>query len=410
MKLRAGQNLGLLLLSILLAFFFWAVATETENPTAERTYPASISVEVRGVDQERMMAYGAEGVKARVVLRAPQSVWDILQLEDIRAYVDLSDASTGEITAPVHIEVLRGPVQVVESSPQEITLNLEPLAEKEIPVVVTVSGTPSLGFVARSPTYAPRAVLVKGPESKVDEVTRAAISVSVSEQRQSVTGDFQPAPVDETGNVVAYVQAVPKTVTVKVPIEQLGNIRDVAVRVILAGQPAPGFRVGAVTVDPPVVTVIGRLDVVQDIAGYVETEPIGLQEAAGSFTTTVGLQVPEGLSVLLTPQVLVTVNLEAVESSLTVQIEPEIQGLEPTLTVTVIPESVQIIATGPFEAIKRFDPASIRVILDLSGLSVGEHTVVPTVEIPDGTIRVDSILPQSSLTVVIEEAETAFEP
>ncbi|HQE99351.1 MAG TPA: hypothetical protein PLG06_06405, partial [Anaerolineae bacterium] len=66
---RLGQTLSLAALSLVLAFFFWAVATETSDPTEERAYPDAIPIEVRGVPEDRMAAYGAENSKARVVLR-----------------------------------------------------------------------------------------------------------------------------------------------------------------------------------------------------------------------------------------------------------------------------------------------------------------------------------------------------
>lgn len=402
MSNRLGQNLTLVLVSLALAFFFWAVATETGDPTEERAYATAIAIEVRGVPQERMAAYGAENAKARVVLRAPKSLWDILQPEDIRAYVNLSNTAPGKnIIVPVTIEVLRGPVQIVEYSPQEITLSLEPLAEKDVPVLVVIDGTPALGFVTRPPTYVPQTVTVRGPESLVAEVARAQIKVAVKEQRQNVTGDLPVLPVDKAGNVIGYVEALPKSVSVNVPIEQLGNIRDMAVRVILLDAPADGYRVSGVTVDPPIITVIGRQEVVQNAAGYLETDPISLSGADVSFTATVMLQMPEGLSALLTPDVLVKVAIEMQESKVTVPVDPEVMGLPLGYAVELQPNRLRLVLSGPFEAIKKLDPAHISVRVDLTGLSVGRHTITPTVTLLDPLIRIDAILPQATLSALI---------
>ncbi|RLC88731.1 MAG: hypothetical protein DRI37_04915, partial [Chloroflexi bacterium] len=356
MRSNLVQSLGLMLVSLVLAFFFWAVATEAEDPQVTRTYPVSIPVERQGVP-EGMVAYGAENIKARVSLRAPQSIWDILQLEDIRAFVDLSDVEPGPVTVPIQVEIHRKPVQIVQSSPQELSLFLEPLVERDIPVEVELEGHPALGFMARQPTFAPHTVTVSGPQSLISQVVRSLVTVPVDEQQEDVSGDFVPTPVDETGKRVDYVQVLPRAVTVQVTIEQLANIRNLPVRIVLAGQPAPGYRIGSVEIEPPVISVFGRSDVLQNALDYLETELIPLNGASSSFTTTSALQVPEGLTVLLTPQVMVKVNLEPVESKMTVQLIPEIQGLGAGLTTTLVPGTVQLLLVGPFEAVEQLDPA-----------------------------------------------------
>jgi len=396
------QSLGLMLVSLVLAFFFWAVATEAEDPQVTRTYPVSIPVERQGVP-EGMVAYGAENIKARVSLRAPQSIWDILQLEDIRAFVDLSDVEPGPVTVPIQVEIHRKPVQIVQSSPQELSLFLEPLVERDIPVEVELEGHPALGFMARQPTFAPHTVTVSGPQSLISQVVRSLVTVPVDEQQEDVSGDFVPTPVDETGKRVDYVQVLPRAVTVQVTIEQLANIRNLPVRIVLAGQPAPGYRIGSVEIEPPVISVFGRSDVLQNALDYLETELIPLNGASSSFTTTSALQVPEGLTVLLTPQVMVKVNLEPVESKMTVQLIPEIQGLGAGLTTTLVPGTVQLLLVGPFEAVEQLDPAGIQLSLDLTDLPPGEYTITPDISLPDDRLRIEGIFPQSSLPVRIEK-------
>lgn len=404
MKLRLGQILSLTLLSLLLAFFFWIAATEAQDPMVERAYPTSIPVEVRNLPAG-MIAYGVEDAQVRVALRAPESLWAVLQapLGDIKAYIDLSGVEPGQISMPVQIEVRRRPVQIISISPTELTLTVEPRAESEVPVEIRLQGTPALGFVTRSPTFLPQTVTVSGPQSLVSETVRALVRVSVDEAREAIRESFALVPVDEVGNEVERVTLAPRTVMVEVPVEQLGNIRDLAVHVVLIGQPAPGYRVGSVEKEPPSVAVSGRQDVVQALPGYLSTLPVELEGKSESFTATVGFQTPEGISVLTAPQVLVSVNLEPLESSLTVELTPEIQGLNPIYTITVQPETVQVVVRGPFSNIEQVDAGKITAVLDVSDLTPGDHTVPLEVSLPDEALKVEGIIPQSSIVVEISE-------
>ncbi len=99
-----AKNASLMLLSLLLAFFFWAVATEAEDPTSTMVFSPAIPVEIRGL-QEEMTAYGAESARVRVEIQAPKSVWDQLQVDDIHAYVDLTNGQTGTRMVPVQVSV-----------------------------------------------------------------------------------------------------------------------------------------------------------------------------------------------------------------------------------------------------------------------------------------------------------------
>ncbi len=408
MSRKITQNLNLVLLSLVLAFFFWVVATEGENPTEQKTFPVSVPVTVSNVGVG-LKAYGTERATVRVTLRAPRSVWNSLQTDDLRAYVDLTNATPGHQRALVQLEVRRQPVRVIEISPAEIELTLEPLAEKEAVVHVVLEGTPALGYITRTPALAPRVVRVRGPESLVEQVVRAQITVSVENQRRSIRADYNPAPVNALGEVVPYVEVLPQSVTVNIPLEQLSNFRDVAVQVQLEGQLAPGYRLINIEVEPPIVTVVGRNDVIQAIPGYLPTEPIDLSGLSANATLTTSLKVPEGLSVLLTPQVMVSITLEAIPGSFTLNLTPELQGLSPLLTATVVPQTVAVLLSGPLPLLDDLTPDMVQVLLNLEGLDAGVHIVTPQVFIALSEITTRSVLPES-VTVQLRRRNITMQP
>ncbi len=400
------QNLSLFLLSLLLAFFFWAVATESEDPTRINTLNTAISVEVQGLPED-MVATGAENARVQVEIRAPESVWSRIRAEGteaVDAYIDLTGVTTGTVETPVLVEVGPQPSEVTQRSPETIKLTVERIAEKEVPVNVRIQGSPAVGFSAEAHEVAPQSVRVRGPESQVIEVVRADVTVSIEGRQSNLRGDYEPVPMNEDGETVARVDVMPESVTVNIPIAQLGFYRDIPVFTgALLVQPAPGYRISDIEYYPQVVKVVGRPELVQSVQ-FLQTEPITLDGITQTVTTQVDLQTPPGLSLLqpASPEVTVTLSVEVIRSGLTLEISPTIRGLAPGLTAEVGPDSVVVILSGPFAVMDELAAEDVEVILDLAGYRRGEYTIVPQVTVP---AQVDFKLSPEEVPVQITEAE-----
>ncbi len=399
------RNIGLALLSLALAFLLWMVATEAENPTEDRQLNTAIPVEIQGLP-ETMIAYNLSESSVRVTLKAPQSVWRELTASDVRAYLDLSRVVTGTNTLPVQVQARGNPVNLVTVTPHEIAVNVEPLTDKEVPVDVVVQGAPASGYRHDAPVIAPRRVRVRGPASQVAQVDRALITVELQREQSDVSNDYPPRPVDAAGNPVRNVEVSPDAVTVSIAIWQLSYIRDLAVTVSLDGQPAPGYRIANLEVDPPVLKVFGRTEIVRAAPGFLQTQPISLTGRTESLTTTVALQMPEGLSTFppARPEVTVTLTIEAIRSGMTLNVEPRIRGLEPGLSATVGIDSVVVIMSGPIAIMETLDPDDVQLTLDLTELEAGSYAILPDIIVPDN-VTIENIIPEAVPVQIAEPAE-----
>ena len=401
------KNLSLVFLSLVLAFFFWAVATEAEDPTKTQPFSTPIPVEIQGLP-DGMTTYGAESARVRVEITAPQSVWDQLQVDDIHAYIDLSNVETGTIQAPVQVSISVQPAKITSVAPKDIQLTVENIAEKEIPVVVRVQGSPALGFTAGQRQVAPESVRVRGPQSKVEQVTEALVTVSVADRQSDLRADYAPVPVDADENEVLLVEVVPNSVTVYVPVTQWLDTRDVPVDPTIVGQPAPGYRVADIEYSPQVLTVYGRADVL-DTTTAIQTDPVDMEGITRTLETTVSLRLPTGLFVFSSQSsATITLTIEAVRSGLNLEITPTVQGLGPNLTVTVGLDTVIVILSGPLSNMEAVDPTTVQAVLDLTGYGPGEYSITPTIVVPD-QIDVENITPQAvpvRIEAVVPPTET----
>ncbi|MGD1993382.1 MAG: CdaR family protein [Anaerolineae bacterium] len=404
------SNLGLMALSLILAALVWVVAVEQDNPTSEERYRTPIPIEFTGLP-EGMVFYAPSHEQAYVTVRAPESVWDILRAEDFRAVVDLSGLQAGEHRLEVDASIAQEPAMVRRVEPELVTVYMEPIAEGEVPVAVEVEGSAALGFIARQPEVTPITVTIRGPASHVDQVTEGVASVSISGARADLEGEFALEPVDDSGERVSYVTLSPSKVAVRVPVDQLRGFRDLTVRVPLEGTVAQGYRISNIMVDPPVVTVSGRQDAIDQIPGFLETVPLSVEGAWENVEAEMPLVVNEGVSLIgmEEPTVNVTVFVVPEQGSVTVDREITLQGWTPGITVTVAPTAVQVILSGPLPVLDQLQQGDVLAVIDLFGLTAGTYSIEPRVVVVPQEILVDSVVP-ASVQVEIKQVDLTPTP
>jgi YbbR domain-containing protein len=247
----------------------------------------------------------------------------------------------------------------------------------------------------------PSRAMVSGPASSVGKVEKLRAVVDIAGRRADLEETVRLVPVGDQVEPLSGVQVDPETVKVSVRIRQLGGYRDVAVKVVIEGQVAPGYRLTNVIVSPPIVTVFSSdPELVAALPGFVETEPLDLTNANDDIEQRVSLNLPSDISLVGEQSVLIQVSIAAIETSRTLTRILEIQGLASGLVATPSPDTVNVILTGPLPVLESLRPEDVRVILNLMGLDLGTHQVTPTVTILPSGVVVETVLP-STIEVVI---------
>jgi YbbR domain-containing protein len=110
----------------------------------------------------------------------------------------------------------------------------------------------------------------------------------------------------------------------------------------------------------------------------------------------VGLNLPTGVSVVGDQTVNVVVGVSAIEGSLTINDVPvQVINLDPQLSATLSPETVNLILSGPLPVLDALKSADLRVVIDLDGVTAGTYQLVPRVDLQNSDVRVESLLPGS---------------
>ncbi len=403
-----SKNWRTMLWALTLAVTVWIAAVTADDPDEERVYPDPVPVEIVGQDPGLVINGDYPG-EVEVTLRAPRSIWDKLEAEEapVRAILDLSGLSAGEHTVSIQIQVALSPVRIVSASPGALTLLLEPLATRTIPVDVTLNGQPAVGYEAGQVELTPQEVVLSGAESLMARVERVRVVVNISGTRESVNQLLTVQILDEANQPINGLSVNPPSVQVVLPIAQQGGYRDVAVKVVARGQVASGYLLTKLSVFPPVVTVFSSdPSLVNALPGVVETQPLDLQNASDDIFTRLALNLPEGVSVVGEQSVEVEVGIDPIQSNLTLpRVTVEFTGLEEGLSAAISPTTVDVILSGPSAVLNGLSRQDVRVIVDLTGLTEGTHQLTPKIEILVADVSVESILP-ATVEVVITPGVT----
>jgi YbbR domain-containing protein len=407
------SNLSTLILSFALAVVVWISAVTAANPNIERV--RSVPLEAIGLDPDKLITSSLPA-QVRVTLRAPTSVMDSITSTDqsVRAWVDLSglEAGTHEIEIEAEVEANYQPADVTQISPEIITVTLEPLLSRNLPVQLEVNGEPAVGYQKGQTTYEPANVTVSGAESLVSQVDEVRSSLDISDSTESIDTDVAVVALNTNGEPVSGVTLTPDEVRINQPIFLQGGYRNVIVRVITAGQPASGYKLSNITVSPVNVVVFSsNPQLVNDLPGYVDTEPVQLEGIEDDFDTFVALNLPEEISVVGDQTVLVRVSIAAIEGSLTLRLPVVPIGLMPTMAAEISPPGVDVILAGPVPVLNEMQSDDIRVIVDLTDLELGTYQLEPVVDVLPDRVVVETILPATvEVTILIAPTPTATLP
>lgn len=253
------QHWGLALFSVAAAFAIWFVIQDVENPRVEASFPADDqppSIDVRAANVEDAAPNQTYTVRVRVEGR--EDDLSSLSNEDFEATIDVSGVAVGSPTeVPVRVRALRDGVRVLSVSPPTVNVTLEPIEEMKFLVTLNTSGQLVAGLEA-SADVSPLEVTVRGVRDSLQSVLSVDLDVNLNALREGETvleGELRARSA--TGSEVGAVTISPARAKVTYTVAQTFVQRSLPVRPVLTGVLAPGYRLGAIVVEPPILTATG---------------------------------------------------------------------------------------------------------------------------------------------------------
>lgn len=261
-----------------------------------------------------------------------------------------------------------------------LTAARDPVVERGLQVPLQLENVPDDIVIVGEPAETVH-VRARGTSSVLSRIAPGEI-VAVLDLRSERPGERLFDLVPETIRApfgVEVAQVVPSSISLT--LERAGEVRTVPVVPRLDGEPAAGYVVGNMTVDPLSVEVVGPASRLARLNEAL-TEPIRIDRATGRIEERVTVGVADPLLRLRRPQeVQVVIEIvPAPQYRSLFGISVAVRGLEPSLKATIEPERIAVSLRGSRAAMRGLHAGAIEAYVDLAGLGSGSYNLPVTVK------------------------------
>lgn len=393
-KLFSNKKFNLFF-SVIVAFAIWLIIMINQNPDMERTFtnvPVNINLENTYASENNLEIIGdISEQKFTVVVGGPSYVVGTLKLSDLYVYASaatVNEPGEYKLTVAGAANTVLNDYRVLSVSPQTVTVNFDYVDTKEFTIKPIARGASAVaGLIAETPVVSgieSGTVTIKGPRSVMSQIeTVEAYAVVNSVLSESKTYDAELRILDAKGEKVDTKNLTLSTekVSVTVPVSKKKTVNVIA---DFTNLPA-GFNKESIPyeIDHKTVTIIGKPDAINKITSInlSAIDISSVSKTANKFD--VSAKLPEGVRLLDTiEKFTVTIDINNYKySEKTVDVSKfDYTNLGSGLKVTFGAAVKGVKICGPSNSVRYTTSDNLRAKVDLSNLSVGEHTVTLTIK------------------------------
>ena len=425
MKKKLTDNLGLKILAVLFSVAIWFIVVNISDPvdkTVFRNIPVEILNEDAVTSQGKVYEILDETNVIDVTVWAKRSILDTLGRENIIATADMQEINFMDTMVRIKLSTNKynDKLDSIVSSTENMMIRVEDMKRKQFMITTRTVGEPADGYILGNVSVEQNLVRVSGPESLVDRMDHAEVSVDVAGLSQDIRTDVTIHLYDADNNPVEEDNLKKSLDQVKVGVEILQTKR-VPLVFVTSGAPADGYALtGEIESKPSTVLVAGKGNAIKNIA-QIEITDAALNVAGknSSLATSVDVKkyLPENIILAesdFSGKVNVTVHIEKeITAEVPLNIDDiVISGVPEDMEGRIAEENDEIVLKvgGLAAAIEEMEETEIAASVDvaaymeqhsLTELRAGGYQMQLTVALPEGISQEEEI----TLPIEITEKE-----
>ena len=285
--------------------------------------------------------------------------------------------------------------------PESLTLTFETMDSRSIPVNAQLTGESADDYWYNITRTNPSLLTISGAASVVRSIVSAYVYPDVTGLQSSTVTALPYVLLDASGEEVSQTMLNRSTSSISVSVDAYPT-RELPVSTeisnVVTGQPAQGYVVQSVSIQPESITVAAERDLLESLSELV-IEPVSAEGASQSFSARASVSALSDFKYISNEQVYVNVTIGEESSSGWVEnVDVSFTGLGEGLNVSYTP--LRIYITGPKSAVAQAQAEGVAVNVDLSGLGAGSYQITPTF---DAQRYPNMILQSEALSVTLTD-------
>ncbi len=290
MKERLTHNLGLKILSVVLAAFAWLLIMNVADPVITQTF-SNIPVQIMNEDviTSRGYQYTIEsGEKADIKVKGKRSVVDTLTEDDFTASADLNSMdSMYMVDIAVACSSEHSQELVISLRNGKMAIKLEDQGTQPFGIRIVQLGRVKEGFYCYESKAGTSLIQVTGSESQLETVKEIVAIVDVEGKSETFTADCQLEAYDYEGNQIDSQKLSLSKDTVPVTIG-ICRTQTVDITVKASDKPADGYYIERLEYAPRSVLIAAGDSLLRTLSG-IEV-PCSVAGATGTVEIQVDLE------------------------------------------------------------------------------------------------------------------------
>ena len=382
-----SHNLGLKLLSLLLAILLWSYVVSS-NPSITRTKDINgltAYVSNESTLHANRLALASDPAEAldgvSVQLEVPQSSYALADADNVQVTLDLSSVrAAGTQEVPLRATTSYG--RVTSIVPDSIKLEFETYDSRSVPVNAAISGEQQEDIWYNINRLNPEELVISGPSSVVQTVASAYVYVDVTDRETSYVTAARFVLLDYSGEEIpqTLLSSASSSITVGVDVYPTRELPiSTAIEDVVQGSPAEGYEVTSISIQPESVTVAADAQLLDSLTELL-IQPVDVSGASQTFSQRTRIVALNDFKDVSSEQVYVTINIEEVQKSAWTDVELTFINYPDDLTCTFTDADFRVLVTGPASRVDALAESSVEATVDLSGLAAGEYTLPITVD------------------------------
>jgi len=386
--IRRGFHIKIL--AVVLAFIIWCYVVAGTNPIRSKdvnevalsfTNTAELTAKNLTIDSELSEVPETVNVKVEANVESHKNI----NANSIRATVNLAEInSIGDVTLNISATSTQSGVVVKNITPSRVTLRIDELAQRKIPVTAQLTGEAQSGYYISTPHLSEDVVTLHGAKNKIEDIAKAVCEIPIDNLTENVRASYLLTLYDADGNevddlmgeipsIIADITVLPSKMAAIRPDDVISAVTNLK----------PGFEINSVVIEPSTVEIAADPATLAEISS-LRVQPINAEEADDTVMLEAELQVPEGIEHISRSSVEILLQIGEIRAQKSFKNQKiELANLNEGLTAEIIDAKyADVTVVGGKSAMDPITAGDIKLYVDMANVTV-PGTYVYNVEIDE---------------------------